>query len=171
MLDIRTTDFDFLMYGSEPLSSNFVDDYMYHNCAAWNSIFVNEIELHAGYQTGQSVEHMDMFCPINDLELSEFENTHEALFIVNQFYDEDFEKEPTEYLLEQFEELKELLPCVETLEDMHQLYKVLMDNEPKLWSFLDSDIYTDELKDYEAINERYYKPKKASKNSVFIEYD
>jgi len=150
MLNITTTTMIFDYYHSEERGSNAHGYYMWHSAHAYNGITVynqnDSYTLFAYYQTGDSYDFNDYNCPKNKLELHD--DSHAALQIVNQFYDEDFEKEPSEYLLEQFEELQEVLPCIETLEHMHQLYLALMANTPELYSHLDSTVFTDDLNDY-----------------------
>lgn len=138
-------------YGSSEQFGSFAHGYyMFHRVDCQFDIKIsnqNDIyTLFAYYQTGDSYDFNDYNCPSNRLELHD--DSHSALQIVNQFCDEDFEKEPTEYLLEQFEELQEILPCIETLEHMHQLYLALMANTPKLYTYLDSAVFTDDINDY-----------------------
>ena len=150
MLNITTNTTAFDYYHSEERGSNAYGWYVWHSAHAYFDITIcNQNDCYtitANFSTGQFYNHNDYNCPSNQLELCD--DSHEALQIVNQFYDEDFEKEPTEYLLEQFEELHEVLPCIETLEHMHQLYSALMANTPKLYTYLDSTVFTDDLSDY-----------------------
>jgi hypothetical protein len=151
MLNITTDPITFNYDYSEEYGSNCHGYYMFHHAHAYNDITVSNqndgFSLFAYYITGDSYDFNDYNCPKNKLELHD--DSHMALQIVNQFYDEDFEKEPTEYLLEQFEELQDVLPCIKTLEDMHQLYLALMANTPELYSYLDSTIYSDDINDYQ----------------------
>lgn len=126
-LKITTTEFDGEVFNSEICESSYHEAYVFHVASLYNYINVNGTDLYAEYQTGDEYYHNSYDLPSNSLKLSE--NSSEALKIIDNLYESDFEDE-TENANNALEEVSKLLPCIDSIGKMQRLYEALNDNHP-----------------------------------------
>ena len=145
-MNISTTDFDFEHHFSKKAGNNTYGEYVYHAVTAFNRIKIDEVELYAVYQTGEFDIHNDYDCPSNELLLSKEGGTSDALLIINDLYQSDFEDQ--ELMNETLEKLKKCCSVIDSIEKLQAVYDALNDNKPFLSQFLDAEKYTDDLDNY-----------------------
>lgn len=151
-MKIEATKFDYNYHYSEIRR----DGEIRHVITVYNQIIVDGVALNAVYQTGDVL--IDYSLPRLDLSL-QYSEGHELLGELDRLYEEDFEDDLEDILTL----AKETVPSLDSVEKLHKLYLVLMDNLPVLSDFLDQRYFTENIEDYERIDHPddelyHYKP-------------
>jgi hypothetical protein len=154
-MKIKTTAFEFEHHYSELAGNSTLGYYIYHEATAYNSIIIDGVEHTACYQTGNI--SLFYFCPSNDLQLTDY-STSELLYLIDSIYQNDFEND-LEDIQETVEAIQELCPGLDTVDKIYEVWEVLRDNVPQLSDYIDFNIYTDNLDDYNEDEEGRLTPK------------
>lgn len=154
-MSIKTTSFEFEHHRSTLAGNSALGYYVYHEATAYNSIIIDDVEYTACYQTGYVEYYYD--CPSNELKLSDF-STSEVLILIDSIYQCDFENDLKD-IQETVEEIQRLCPSLNTVDKIYQVWEVLRDNIPYLNQYIDFDVYTDNLDDYDEDEEGRLTPK------------
>ncbi len=152
---LKTTRFEFVHHYSKLAGNSILGDYVYHEATAHNSIIIDDVEYTACYQTGDNSYYYD--CPSNTLKLSDY-STSELLILIDSIFQCEFEND-LEDIQETVEEIQKLCPSLNTVDKIYQAWEMLRDNLPRLYDYIDFDIYTDNLDDYNEDEEGRLTPK------------
>lgn len=144
-MKITTTPFQFVHHYSKLAGNSTLGYYIYHEATAHNSIIIDGVEHTACYQTGSI--SLFYFCPSNDLQLTDY-STSELLYLIDSIYQCEFENDLAD-IQEKVEEIQKLCPSLNTVDKIYQVWEVLRDNQPRLNDYIDFDVYTDNIDDYE----------------------
>lgn len=145
-MSIKTTSFDFEHHYSKQVGNSALGYYVFHAVTAYNSIIIDDAEYTACYQTGDINYYYD--CPSNTLKLSDF-STSELLFLIQEWAIKNTYYTDNKCDLSDIKEIQELCPVLDTPDKIYQVWQVLHDNRPSLSDFIDFDVYTNNLDDYE----------------------
>jgi len=152
---LETTGFEFEHHYSKLAGNSALGYYVYHCATAYNTIVIDGVEHTACYQTGEISYYYD--CPSNDLRLSDY-STSELLILIDSIYENDFEDDLKD-IEETVEEIQKLCPGLDSVDKIYEVWEVLRDNLPQLSDYIDFDIYTDDVDDYNEDEEGRLTPK------------
>ena len=156
MKTIETTRFEFVHHYSKLAGNSTLGYYVYHEATAYNSIIIDGVEHTACYQTGDISYFYD--CPSNTLKLTDF-STSPLLILIRDWAINNIYWTDNKCDLSDIKEIQKLCPTLNNVEKINQAWEVLRDNLPRLSDYIDFDIYTDNLDDYNEDEEGRLTPK------------
>ena len=145
-MKITTSPFHFEHHYSKSAGNSILGYYVYHCATAYNSIFIDGVEYTACYQTGDINYLYD--CPSNKLKLTDY-STSELLTLIQNWAINSLYKTELYDELQDIQEIQKLCPKLDNIDKMTQVWEVLRDNQPQLKDYIDFDVYTDNINDYE----------------------
>ena len=131
----------------EPIQAgnSAVGYYVFHAMTTWNYITVNNVELFAEYSNGTC--HYDYDSPSNEFSLNHI-NSNKVLCILDKLTQSDIVNE-TQEATDALEQIKELLPVVDTIDKLLELYLFFVDNHPSGSINYLEDGHSFDIDDYE----------------------
>lgn len=144
-MNIKTTSFEFEHHYSKQAGNSTLGYYVFHSVTAYNSIIIDDVEYTACYQTGDINYYYD--CPSNILKLTDY-STSELLILIQEWAINNIYWTDNKCDLSEIKEIQKLCPTLDSVEKINRVWQVLHDNGPSLSDFIDLDIYTDNLDDY-----------------------
>lgn len=127
-LNIKSAEsYDIIRQAPVIAGNSAIGYYVFHAMTTWNVITVNGVGLYAKYSNGDCYYHYD--CPSNEFSLCSI-NSNEVLRILDKLVQSEIVSE-TEEATNALEQIKELLPVVDTIDKLLELYLFFIDNHPR----------------------------------------
>lgn len=145
-MNISKSQLDYEYHRTKVVSSNLAGDYVIHQADIFCNITINEQTFQAVFQAGNSYLFNDYSLPCPKFEISREGGADELLEIIDCLYESDFDDEDG-IIDEQFEEIRDLCPAIESIEDLFEVWQFLRDltgdvnaldiasNDPEDWEY------------------------------------